>query len=159
MARLDFNSRIKKDQYQVFLFSSPASFPFQYARHGWFVINKKGTVSRWEVLMSPVHRGTHWGNIYKDFSEPFVGVTIFPYARGFYWSNVHLLGSIEGGENSVAHMMGDFIERSPIEYSYKDIYRFLGPNSNTYVAWVLNKFPEFKHENLNWRYVGKNFKQ
>lgn len=157
MARLDYNQLIKKDLYQVFLFVSPASFPVQYAKHAWFVINKRGIISRWEVIFNANYSGTHWGNIYKDFSKPFDGVTILPYVRGFCWKNIQLLGAIEGGEDSLACKMINFIERSPERYPYKDTYRLLGPNSNTYIQWILDNFPEWQMV-LPRRAVGKNFK-
>ncbi len=109
------------------------------------------------MIFSATYSGTHWGNIYKDFSKPFEGVTVLPYIRGFCWNDVRLLGSLEGGEDSLAHNMGNFIEQSPVNYPHAHTYRLLGPNSNTYVQWVLNKFPEFKAI-LPKNAVGKDFK-
>jgi len=37
----EFDKLIDKDKYQVFLMICPASTPVNFARHGWFVINKK----------------------------------------------------------------------------------------------------------------------
>ena len=45
-----FEGLIKKDKYQVFVFANPAPIPISFARHPWFVLNKKGIISRWEVL-------------------------------------------------------------------------------------------------------------
>ena len=44
-----FEQLEKNDEYQVFVFDSSAYFPFNFARHPWFILNKKGVISRWEV--------------------------------------------------------------------------------------------------------------
>ncbi len=61
---------------------------------------------------------------------------------------------MEGDEKSIISEMVKFIEQSPQIYPHKNIYSFLGPNSNTYVQWVLNNFPELEVR-LPWNAFGK----
>ena len=160
------DSLIKKDRYQVFLIASPANFPFVFATHPWFVINQKGKISRFGIASSnrvraPNIFGTienqgHWEHLYKNFLPPWQGIRIFFFSWKFLWKG-RLLASIEGDEGSVAQKMADFIEHSPEKYPYKDYYSLLGPNSNTYVQWVLNHFPQISMR-LPWNAFGKGVK-
>ncbi len=68
-----------------------------------------------------------------------------------------LISSVEGDGHSVAARMADFIISSPQIYPYREKYSLAGPNSNTYVQWILNKFPE-SGMHLPWNAIGKNFK-
>jgi hypothetical protein len=45
----DFEKLIKEDVYQVFLFHCACTVPLSFASHPWFVINKKGKISRYAV--------------------------------------------------------------------------------------------------------------
>jgi hypothetical protein len=83
------------------------------------------------------------------------GIEIFPHWMKFFWKS-HIIGSIEGNENSLAHRMVVAIENSPHTYPYCDHYSLLGPNSNTYPQWILNQFPEFKCK-LPWNGFGRNY--
>ncbi len=146
---------IKKDKFQVFLLSSPCSIPISFARHHWFVLNKKGELHRYEVL--------HWKNgevdnsnyLHKNSINPFHGLGILPFTNKYSWES-RIECSIEGDENSTAKLMIDFIEAPNETYPYCNKYSFFGPNSNTYVQFALNKFPEFKTR-LSWNSFGKNF--
>ena len=153
----DFEKLINNDKYQVFVFSSPVSFPINFACHPWFVVNKKGAIARWEVF--------HFKNkIQKDYN--FLHLNTFPFYNGFSivfpfhkfrWNPV-LIGSVEGDDNSTVPKIIEFIENSRSTYPYCNKYRFLpGPNSNTYVQNVLNHFPEFNIK-LSSRFIGKDYK-
>ncbi|MEA2701869.1 MAG: hypothetical protein QOE22_578 [Candidatus Parcubacteria bacterium] len=48
------------------------------------------------------------------------------------------------------------IEESSTTYPNKDTYSFTGPNSNTYIQWILDQFPE-AHMNLPWNSFGKSW--
>ncbi len=153
-------SHINKDTFQVFLCYSLCSVPLSFAIHPWFVVNKKGTVSRWEVNYIAGKGQENYGYLAKNAYnlDPFVGINIFPYSDSLNlrWSP-GILGMTEGDENSIAKKMIDFIESSHANYAYGDGYRFRGPNSNTYAQWVLGHFPEFKAE-LPWNAIGKGYK-
>src|SRR3989338_7205702 len=73
-----------------------------------------------------------------------------------FWK-AKLMGYIEGSENSTAQKIIEFIENSEKIYLYCFKYSFFGPNSNTYIQWVLDKFPEFNVK-LSWNFIGKGFK-
>jgi len=149
----EFEALIKPDEYQIFLFTCPASLPVSFAAHPWFVINRKGMLSRWEIFWYPELAWLlRWGHLHKDYYTPFQGIDIIPLFHRGTWSRVHLLGSVEG---ELARAMADFIEASPETYPHCRNYVLRGPNSNTYAQWVLNKFPECGLR-LPWNSFGKN---
>jgi len=155
---MDFEKLIKKDKYQVFLFACPANLPFFFATHPWFVVNKKGELSRWEIFWRPEKWDKRWGHLHKDFyPRPEQGIEVFPFSRKYFWGNGKLLGCVEGDEASIARRMADFIEQSPKQYPYCGRYAYTGPNSNTYVQWIISHFPESGFK-LPWNSFGKNFK-
>ncbi|MES2007180.1 MAG: DUF3750 domain-containing protein [Patescibacteria group bacterium] len=151
-----FEDLIKTDEYQVFLFVSRANMPANFALHPWFVVNKKGFLLRREVIAS-VMKYKKEGHIHTNFLLPFQGMRIIPFINAFRW-RPKLLFTTEGGEGSVAQRMADFIEASKETYPHLHTYSLLGPNSNTYVQWVLDAFPEVKAK-LPWNAFGKNFKK
>lgn len=156
MKKEEFEALVKKDKFQIFLFCCPASFPLCFAVHPWFVVNKKGQLSRWEVVSGGWSHKAKWGYLYKDFCPPWYGISIIYRLNMWKWDS-KILSSIEGDENSTAAKIAAFIENSKDAYPFRHIYRYLGPNSNTYVQWVLNNFPEFKAE-LPPNAIGKNFR-
>ena len=145
---------VKKDKHQVFLFACPVSVPLNFALHPWFVINKQGAVSRWEVLFRNKVHTTRWGHLYLNFFSPFQGIEVSPFSQKHFWK-VKLLGFIEGDGGSVAERIAEFIENSKKAYPYRYKYSLTSINSNTYAQWVLSNFPEFKVK-LPWNCFGKN---
>ena len=158
MRRMDedkFKLLLKADLYQVFLFSCPATLPYSFASHPWFVVNKKGTVSRWEIFWRPWFGHIfRWGYLHKDFYTPTQGVEMFFLSEKHFWGPGTLRGYVEGGEGSMAQRMAAFIENSGETYPHCQTYSLLGPNSNTYIQWVLDHFPESKL-GLPWNSFGK----
>jgi len=74
-----------------------------------------------------------------------------------YW-NSKLIKKISGHEKSLARRVIDGIEKINPSYPYKERYfPYPGPNSNTYVGWIITKFPEVNIK-LPWNAFGKNFK-
>ena len=134
-----FSGLIDKEKYQVFLLACPGSVPFNFALHPWFVVNRQGTIFRWEVMHRKVEHRTSWGHLYKDFFSPFQGTEVFVFSQKYFWQ-AKLLGKIEG---EAAKRAAEFIEKSPSAYPYCEKYILTGPNSNTFAQWVLNQFPEF----------------
>ena len=149
-----FQHLINKEKYQVFVFACPGNIPFNFASHPWFVINKQGSISRWEVLFRKIERETSWGHLYMDFFSPFQGIEILPFSQKYFWEG-KLLGQIEG---DVAKRIAESLENSPTTYPYCHKYSLIGPNSNTYAKWVLNNFPDFKVK-LPWNSFGQNYKK
>ena len=149
---------LKPDMCQVFLLSCPAAIPVSFASHPWFVVNRKGALSRWDVLLLPrTNWKMRWGHLHKDFFSPFEGVEMLFFTDRYKWKNVKLLGVIEGGEGSLAARMAAFIENSPQSYPYCDKYHLNGPNSNTYAQWIIDRFPECGLR-LPWNSYGKGCK-
>lgn len=151
----EFQHLVNKEEYQIFLFSCPAIFPFSFALHTWIVVNRKGIISRWEVFQKPGQNKTSWGHIHKDFYPPFVGIAKFSFTEKYLWRQPSLIGYVEGDDQSFACKMAEFIENSPKSYPYRDTYYLKGPNSNSYIEWLLNHFPESKLS-LPKRAFGKN---
>ncbi len=149
-------SLIHPDKYQVFLMKSPASIPLNFASHPWFVVNKKGVISRWAVSWRPMQYDPQsvWGHLSLDSLPLFQGLRVLYFSKRYYWKGT-LIKVIEGDEGSLAARMAEFIENSPQTYPYKNIYSFFGPNSNTYAQWILNHFPE-SGMRLPWNAFGKN---
>lgn len=149
-----FESLIKEDKYSVFIFACPTVLPFSFAKHPWFVLNKKGSISRWEVDHD--WNKKNGGYLYINSRPPFQGVSIIYSSKEYFWE-AELMGYIEGEEDSLAYEIIQFVENSGNTYPYCAEYSVTGPNSNTYVQWVLNKFPDFKVQ-LPWNFIGKDFK-
>ncbi|KKS04709.1 MAG: hypothetical protein UU82_C0010G0005 [Candidatus Nomurabacteria bacterium GW2011_GWC2_41_8] len=149
-----FQSLINKEKYQVFILACPTYTPFNFARHSWFVLNKKGLISRWEIRHKKNKKTNNY--FYLNTQPPFQGINISFFIKKHFWK-AKLMGYIEGSENSTAQKIIEFIENSEKIYLYCFKYSFFGPNSNTYIQWVLDKFPEFNVK-LSWNFIGKGFK-
>jgi hypothetical protein len=61
-------------------------------------------------------------------------------------------------EGDLAKKMISFVKTTPKTYPYLKRYVLSGPNSNTYVQWVLDHFPETKAR-LPWNSFGKGYKR
>ncbi len=152
----EYKRIINKEKYQVFLFSSPIPYPLNFAVHTWFVINLKGKISRWEFGQfkgSPHKNGI---GVLKNFFEPTEGM------NKYFWKSYprftsKLIDFIEGDENSTASNLAEFIENFSDSYPLKDKYILTGPNSNTFVQWIINQYPEANIK-LPFNAVGKGSK-
>ena len=147
-----FQSLIKKDKYQVFVYSCALPFPFNFARHPWFVINKKGGIFRYEILHS-MNKNTN-DHLHINNFLPTDGIRIYFLKSKI--KRIKLMTYIEGDENSVLPKIIKFIENSEETYPYCKKYSFFSPNSNTYAQNILNNFPEFNIK-LSWHFFGKNY--
>ena len=148
---MDPKNLIDNDSYQVFLMRCPASIPACIGTHPWFVINKKGILSRYEVFFGRNQGGQTLGHLHVNFySSPFQGLEVFPSIPGLFWKS-RLIGYIEGEE---ARKIAEFIETTPKTYPFCEKYSLFGPNSNTYAQWVLDRSPAFKAK-LPWNSFGK----
>lgn len=151
----DFNQLLKPDRFQVFLFASPIPVPFHFAVHAWFVINRMGEVHRWEF--GKFRNSPHPGGIgiLKDFLAPTDGMNRYPW-KSKPRHDAYLLDFVEGDKKSVAAAMTSFIHAQSGSYPYRNRYSYLGPNSNTYVQWVLNHYPESGLK-LPHKAIGKSY--
>ena len=145
---------IDSNKYQVFIYGSKAHLPFIFACHSWVVLNKKGSISRWEVVFRK-NKNQDLGYLHIDDLPPFKGISILPFVNRIF-SKGRMLGYIEGDSGSIAEQVINFVEQSKATYPYLNKYFLVGPNSNTYIQWVLNKFPELNIK-LSWHFIGKGY--
>jgi hypothetical protein len=149
----NFKKLIADDKYQVFLLICPAIIPFSFAAHTWFVCVEENKISRYEVL--------HYKNSDKNYLHinslpPFSGIGKFLFfPKNFLWKS-KILWQTNGDENSLTKKIIAFIKKSPDNYPLTNKYFFPGPNSNTYVQWIINNFPELNIK-LPWNCFGKNY--
>ncbi len=155
MEENEFMKLVNNDKYQVFLFVSQVPFPLSFALHSWFVVNLKGEINRWEFGRfkgSPHPNGI---GVLKNFLKPAKGL------NKYFWKveprfNGELVNHIEGKENSIAKDMALFIENNSNNYPLRNIYKLTGPNSNSFVGWILKNFPDSNFK-LPFNAFGKNF--
>lgn len=148
--------KINTNLFQVFLLSCHCGLPISFAKHHWFVVNNRGKISRWEVLIQKDCCGESWGHLHKNSRESFQALGLFSITGKSLWE-AEVLGSVEGGEGSLAEKMVNFIEQSNTLYPHCHDYLLWSPNSNTYTQWVLDHFPEFPAR-LPWNAFGKGYK-
>ena len=107
------------------------SIPGLIADHFWFVIDKQGDFNkkdRWEVWQNRDCGGESWCYLHKNLKA--------------YSDNVGTGKSkkIQEWYGEEAERLIIQIENSVRNYPYQEKYRYWpGPNSNTYVQWILEK--------------------
>lgn len=125
------------------------------AYHYWFVILRDDRSDRWEVWQRKTVKSYHpkhfnWGHLHCNLMSPRAGV-----GNGSSWL-------VAQWTDQDAIDLAYLIESTPTRYPHSDRYcLWPGPNSNTYVQWVLNHTPftDSHHRSLlSWQGWGKNFK-
>jgi hypothetical protein len=112
-----------------------------FAWHHWFVIVRPDARDRWEVWQSARAGGDSWGHLHRNLLPPDRGV-----GAGSSWV-------VQSWRESAAAELAQRIERSPAEYPFRERYHYWpGPNSNTYVQWVLGC-----RCRLSWHACGRGF--
>ncbi len=146
----DLKKMIDKEKFQVFIMCCPAYFPFNFFRHPWIVLNRKGEIYRYEIRHSiNIVDQTHF---FINNQPPFEGINKTILIKNK--RDAELLKYLEG---DTAQRIIDFVEKTENGYPYIKEYYFNGPNSNTYLSWILKNFPEIDLK-LSWRFIGKNYK-
>ncbi len=140
--------------YEVLLFICPVIIPFNFSSHAWFLCIVDGKISRWEVRIERDRKREQGKHLFLNAYTPFSGIGRWPFFPKKYPWKSKLIYRVNG---PLAQRMTEFISMSKYNYPYKDKYFVLGPNSNTYIQWVLNNFPEFKVK-LPWTCIGKDYK-
>ena len=157
MKEQEFQNLIQKDKYQIFVFASKAHLPFFFALHPWFVVNNKGVITRYEIVYKKnCCPEKSFGHLHLNALPPYSGIGIFSFSKKHFWKS-ELLWHLVGDEGSTAHKMQRVIESSKDTYPYVQTYDLTGPNSNTYIQWVLDQFPESNFK-LPLTCFGKGFK-
>lgn len=146
---------IKENLYQVFLLKSAVPVPLSFAMHGWFLVNRVGVIDRWEFGKFGVPTKSVEIGVMHNYLRPTEGMNKYGWKR-MPRAEAKLLHHIEGNEQSIAKKMADFIHLHSEGYPFKETYRYTGPNSNTYLQWVLNHFPDAGFV-LPWNAFGKGF--
>ena len=98
-----------------------------FAWHYWFVVSDETGRHRWEVWQTKNAGGTCFGHVHRNLKAPEDGVGGGPSRVAAQWSG-------EAAER-IARVLND-----AGRYPFCERYRYWpGPNSNTYVAWVLRQ--------------------
>ena len=113
------------------------------AAHYWFVTWHPDACHRWEVWQTKHAGGVSCGHVHRDLKAPYAGVGGGRTRVVAEWSGpeaVALAGVLSG----------------VTEYPHCDRYlAWPGPNSNTFVAWVLRS-AGVRHA-LGWKALGKRY--
>ena len=116
------------------------------AVHYWFVVEERGERHRWEVWQIADAGGTSVGHLHLDLKAPEADVGGGPSRIAAEWRG-------EAAERIAAVL-------SQCGRQYPFCARYLpwpGPNSNTFVAWVLAQ-AGIEH-GLGWRAHGSNYRR
>jgi hypothetical protein len=125
----------------VDLWSAPIPGLGRFAEHHWLVVCRETHADRWEVWQTPSQCDTSWGHLHRNLRRPSSGVGNGPGRIIQRWT----------GDDAV--FLALRTESSPAAYPWRDRYRiFPGPNSNTYVQWVLGPL-----HTLGWRGFGRRY--
>lgn len=110
----------------MLLLAAPVPYVGLIAHHCWFLITCGDALDRWEVWQKQNAGGRAWGHLHQNLLAPFADVGA---------GGVRQLAEFSGDD---ALRLASRIEASPLRYPKCQRY-FLwpGPNSNTWVAWVL----------------------
>ena len=119
---------IQEDEPAVRLYASPIPLIESIAIHGWFVTYDPddGAVDRWELWQAPDVGGISFGHVHNNLSSPETGLGN---------QEAFIIAELIGPE---ARAVIEFIEQQSPFYPCRDAYFLLGPNSNTYLQWVLD---------------------
>lgn len=98
------------------------------AHHYWFVIDSGHGRNRWEVWQTRDNSATSWGYLHKNLMAPEAWLNKQPRRRVIAWDGAEAVTLIER------------IEAAPETYPWLNRYRYWpGPNSNTFVQWILRE--------------------
>jgi uncharacterized protein DUF3750 len=128
---------------KVQLLYAPLPYIGAIARHYWFVVCDETGRHRWEVWQTKNAGGFCIGHVHRDLKDPDAGVGGGPSRVVIEWEGdeavkiTEVLGKIQG-------------------YPHCERYRMWpGPNSNTFVAWVLRQAGI--EQTLDPRAIGRNY--
>ena len=99
------------------------------AIHGWYIVYDPTTKAwqRWEVWQDPNASREAWGHVHRGLNPPTAGV-----GSGPSWVFAEWKGPQARKLTAIL--------RDPDRYPWKEQYAYVpGPNSNTYVQWVLDR--------------------
>ena len=115
-----------------------------FAWHYWFVVEDGTGCHRWEVWQTKNAGGSCIGHVHRDLKAPADGVGGGPSRVAADWEG--------DAAQRIAAVLGD-----AARYPYCQRYRMWpGPNSNTFVAWVLREAGVSAA--LDARGIGRNYR-
>jgi len=116
------------------------------AVHYWFVVDDGSERHRWEIWQSADAGGSSVGHLHRDLKAPEANVGGGPTRLATEW---------RGDE---ARRIAEVLLRCGKDYPFcSRYYPWPGPNSNTFVAWVLAQ-AGVEHR-LGWRALGCNYRR
>ena len=114
------------------------------AVHYWFTVLDAGRCDRWEVWQSRDAGGRSYGHLHCNLKGPDDGVGGGPAVLHAEW------------QGDVALQIYSIIKKSQGAYPHCHSYLpWPGPNSNTFVAWVLREAGVAFA--LPWKAIGRNY--
>jgi hypothetical protein len=123
------------------LWSAKIPFIGFIAVHHWFVVQHGEQAARWEVWQTADTGGVSWGHLHRDLMAPYL------------WPHKDQPRCHQQWQGELAAPLIERIESAPQHYPWLYRYRYWpGPNSNTYVQWVLRK--EYR---LGFKAAGKHY--
>jgi hypothetical protein len=130
---------------KVRLYYAPLPFIGYFAVHYWFVVYDDDACHRWEVWQTADAGGVSTGHVHCDLKPPEEDVGGGATVAAAEWT----------GEE--AARLKAALEKA-MDYPQSQLYRYWpGPNSNTFVAWILR---EAKVEHLlDWKGIGKDWRE
>ncbi len=158
MTEKEFRSIITPGRYHILVFTSPAMLYACFARHPRIVlIDDKGTIDRFEIKREKTKEQIGYSHFYHNRLPPREGLWWIK-DKGGPRTHSKLVWHLEGDKDSQVKEMFDIIKKNIDVYPYKDTYRlYPGPNSNTFIQWILDKVPEWEIS-LPWNCIGKKYK-
>lgn len=157
MNEKQFNKLLDPAINQIFVFDSMVSVPLCFARHPWIVVAPRGGGwTRFEVLSLPNEKKEHGRHVYKNHSSPTVGMPFFGGGKKYFFRS-RLIGVLVDKDESFVGDVSAYLENHISSYENKETYRYWpGPNSNSFVQWVLDQIPGHNLQ-LPWNAFGKKY--
>ena len=127
----------------VRLYGAPLPWPLGHvAAHYWFTVTEDGRCDRWEIWQDPDAGGTSVGHLHCNLKAPEADVGGGPARLVCEWN----------GEE--AARIKDVLKK-PYPFCHRYL-AFPGPNSNTFVAWVLREAGiDYR---LPWNAIGRSYR-
>lgn len=151
-------------EYVVEVRYSLMPIPLSLFVHTYLVIKHGQNEQRYEMIAATIRTDNTpiAKNIYRDFLAPTTGLRVFgllPEHGEEIRFKSKLYSQVSGTKNSPAHLLYTFIKSERLlDYPNKNLYSMLrGPNSNTFVQWVVDQVPEC-NLSLPWNAWGKGYK-
>jgi hypothetical protein len=145
------DSILMRKESKILVCTTPVSVPLCVFVHTFLVVIHEGEVHRYEVFRFWGERQPQRGVVYKDLFKPWEGNSVF----------VSILQRLCHGCRFKVCILAEFSEgaecilREYSNYPFSHHYKYWGPNSNTFTAWLLKKAGIAY--SLPRRAIGRNF--